>query len=92
MIDLSGKVALVTGGSRGVGRAICIQFGELGARVAVNYHSNQSAAQEVVAAIKAMGKGGDAIAVQGDVSKTDASTKGGKGYDRCFRAAGYPGQ
>jgi 3-oxoacyl-[acyl-carrier protein] reductase len=75
MIDLSGKVALVTGGSRGVGRAICIRFGELGARVAVNYHSNETAAQEVVAAIKAMGKGGDAIAVQGDVSKTDEAQK-----------------
>ena len=69
MIDLTNKVALVTGGSRGIGRAICLQFGQLGAKVAVNYHSNEAAAQEVVAAIKALGKG-DAIAVQGDVSKS----------------------
>ncbi|MBI1802029.1 MAG: 3-oxoacyl-ACP reductase FabG, partial [Chloroflexi bacterium] len=69
MIDLSGKVALVTGGSRGVGRAICLKLGEMGARVAVNFHTNALAAQEVVTAIKNMGKGGDAIAVQGDVSR-----------------------
>jgi 3-oxoacyl-[acyl-carrier protein] reductase len=74
MIDLTNKVALVTGGSRGIGRAICLQFGALGARVAVNYHSNEAAAQDVVAAIKAQGKG-DAIAVQGDVSKMDDATK-----------------
>jgi 3-oxoacyl-[acyl-carrier protein] reductase len=51
-----------------------LQFGALGARVAVNYHSNEAAAQDVVAAIKAQGKG-DAIAVQGDVSKMDDATK-----------------
>ncbi len=75
MIDLSGKVALVTGGSRGIGRAICLTFGSLGAKVAVNYLSHDAAAQEVAAAIKAMKNDGDALAVQGDVSKMDEAAK-----------------
>ncbi|MCA1554897.1 MAG: SDR family NAD(P)-dependent oxidoreductase, partial [Chloroflexi bacterium] len=74
MIDLTGKVALVTGGSRGLGRAIALTFGSLGAKVAVNYHSNESAAQEVVQQLKEGGKG-DALAVKGDVSKTDEAAK-----------------
>ena len=74
MIDLTGKVALVTGGSRGIGRAICVKLGSLGAKVAVNYHSNQAAAQAVVDEIKALNKG-DAIAVQGDVSRSDDALK-----------------
>ncbi len=65
MIDLTGRVALVTGGSRGIGRAIALRLAGLGAKVAVNYHSSQAAAEEVVQAIKA--QGGEAIAVQGDV-------------------------
>ena len=74
MIDLTNKVALVTGGSRGIGRAISLQLGALGAKVAVNYHNNATAAEEVVAAIKAAGKG-DALAVQGDVSKAEDANK-----------------
>ena len=70
MTDLSGKVALVTGASRGIGRAIAQKLGALGAKVAVNYQSNESAAREVVESIKATGKG-DALAVQGDVSRFD---------------------
>lgn len=67
MIEFNGKVALVTGASRGIGRAIAVRLGELGARVAVNYRSNADMAHEVIAEIKS--KGGEAIAVQGDVSK-----------------------
>ena len=66
MFDLSDKVALVTGGSRGIGRAVALALAERGARVAVNYLSNAQAAQEVVQQI-ACG-GGTAIAIQGDVS------------------------
>ncbi len=74
MIDLSGKVALVTGGSRGIGRAISLKFGALGARVAVNYSTSEAAAHEVVEAITSMGKG-DALAVKGDVSRSDEASR-----------------
>jgi 3-oxoacyl-[acyl-carrier protein] reductase len=66
MLSLAGKCALVTGGGRGIGRAICLLFGRLGARVAVNYVSDEAAAAEVVASIAAAG--GAAIAVRADVS------------------------
>ncbi len=69
MIDFNGKVALVTGASRGIGRAIAIRLGSLGASVAVNYNSSAAAAAEVVQAI--IDAGGKAIAIQGDVSKFD---------------------
>ena len=67
MINLTGKVALVTGASRGIGRACAIKLAGLGAKVVVNYNKNASAAEEVVAEIKQ--HGGEAIAVQGDVSQ-----------------------
>ncbi|MBI5032732.1 MAG: 3-oxoacyl-[acyl-carrier-protein] reductase [Chloroflexi bacterium] len=66
-MNLSGKVALVTGASRGIGRACALKLSSLGAKVVVNYSKNQAAADEVVAAIKA--NGCEAIAVQGDVSQ-----------------------
>ncbi|MEK3838401.1 SDR family oxidoreductase [Paenibacillus sp. FSL R7-0128] len=63
----NGKVAIVTGASRGIGRQIAIQLAGLGIKVAVNYSSNRGKADEVVQTIKE--SGGEAIAVQGDVSK-----------------------
>jgi 3-oxoacyl-[acyl-carrier protein] reductase len=63
---LEGRVSLVTGGSRGIGRAICLELGAAGARVGVNYATNAAAADEVVAAIQAAG--GEAVALQGDVA------------------------
>jgi len=67
MFDLSGKVALVTGGSRGIGRAISIALARQGAAVALNYISNKDAADAVVEEI--MAGGGTAIALQGDVAE-----------------------
>ncbi len=58
-------MALVTGGSRGIGRAVALKLASLGAKVAVNYRANEAAAQEVVKEIEA--QGGEAMAMQGDV-------------------------
>lgn len=66
MNKLDGKVAVVTGASRGIGRAIAVKLAAMGAKVVVNYHSNETAAREVLAIIRSAG--GDAIAVQADVS------------------------
>ena len=68
---LEGKVAVVTGGSRGIGRAIVEDLASNGAKVVVNYHSNADAAQEVVAGIVA--NGGTAVAIQADVSNFNAA-------------------
>jgi 3-oxoacyl-[acyl-carrier protein] reductase len=69
MIELTGKVALITGGSRGIGRAIAEKLAGLGASVVVNYHTNEAAANEVVEAIRQAG--GQAMAVQGDVRNAE---------------------
>ena len=65
-MQLKGKTAVVTGGSRGIGRAIALELASKGANVAVNYTKNSAAADAVVEEIKAMGKLG--IAVKADVS------------------------
>ena len=69
MIDLTDKVILVTGSSRGIGATIAQQLAASGAKVIVNYAGGKAAAEEVVLQIK--NKGGDAIALQADVSKTE---------------------
>ena len=68
---LSGKVALVTGGSRGIGRAIAIRLAAEGAKVAVNYAGNKAAAEEVKAIIEK--QGGTAHLIQADVSDASAA-------------------
>ncbi len=67
MSNLTGKVALVTGASRGIGSACAIKLAALGAQVVVNYNQNAQAAAQVVATIQQAG--GQAIAVQGNVSQ-----------------------
>ena len=72
-IDLSNKVALVTGASRGIGRAIALELAASGAKVVVNYRGQQQAADEVVAAIEQAG--GMATAVQADVAQSADSER-----------------
>jgi len=69
-MKLDGKTALVTGGSRGIGRAIALKLAKEGANVAVNYAGSAALANEVVEEIKQLGK--DAIAIQCDVSNGDS--------------------
>lgn len=70
---LAEKVAVVTGSSRGIGRAIALKLAGEGAKVVVNYHGNAGKAEEVVQAIKAAG--GNAIAIGADVSKAEEADK-----------------
>jgi 3-oxoacyl-[acyl-carrier protein] reductase len=66
---LTGQVAIVTGASRGIGKAIALELAKFGAKVVVNYASSSGAADQLVAQI--VGGGGEAIAVGADVSKAE---------------------
>jgi len=72
-VDLRDKVAVVTGASRGIGRAIALELAGLGASVVVNYRSNADAAAEVVEAVEA--EGGQAMAVQADVGDFEQAVR-----------------
>lgn len=71
--DATSRVALVTGGSRGIGRAVCLELARRGHPVAVNYATRADAAEEVVAEIEEMG--GKAMAVGADVADEDQVTE-----------------
>jgi 3-oxoacyl-[acyl-carrier protein] reductase len=71
MIDLSGKAALVTGGSRGIGRAIVLRLATQGADVAFTYKGNATAAAETMAAVEALGR--KAVAIQADASDPESA-------------------
>ncbi len=71
MIDLTGKTALVTGGSRGIGRAIVTRLATQGADVAFTYKGNAAAAAETVATVEGLGR--RALAIQGDASQPETA-------------------
>jgi 3-oxoacyl-[acyl-carrier protein] reductase len=71
VIDLAGKSALVTGGSRGIGRAIVLRLARQGADVAFSYRGNAAAAKDTAAAVEALGR--RALPVQADVTDPEAA-------------------
>jgi len=71
VIDLAGKSALVTGGARGIGRAIAVRLAAQGADVAFSYRGNAEAAAETVATVEALGR--RALAIQADVKEPEAA-------------------
>lgn len=73
MVELTGKVALVTGAAKGIGRASVEKLAHHGAKIAINYNSSARAAEELVALIQS--NGGEAVALQGDVSKFDQAQR-----------------
>ncbi|MDD4319963.1 MAG: 3-oxoacyl-[acyl-carrier-protein] reductase [Acidaminococcaceae bacterium] len=72
-MTLDGKVAFVTGGSRGIGKAIVLALANAGADIAINYAGNLTAAEEVAEQVTAMGR--KVILVQGDVANTTTATE-----------------
>ena len=73
MSKLTGKIAVVTGASKGIGAAIAAELGAAGATVVVNYSSSKAGADKVVSTIEAAG--GKAVAIQGDFSKPEDITR-----------------
>ncbi len=73
LIMLNGKVAVITGAGRGIGRAIALQFAEYGSKVVINYRSSITQVEELLSAIR--DAGGEAIAVQADISREEEAKK-----------------
>ena len=72
-VDLKGRVAIVTGGARDIGRAIVLKLAECGASVAVNYYSSADAAKALAAEVKS--RGGDAVAIRANVSEPKEASR-----------------
>src|SRR5262245_12345541 len=70
---LDGRVALVTGASRGIGRAIALELGRMGARIAISYLREEARANEAMAALTAAGV--TALAFRADISRSDEAQK-----------------
>lgn len=81
---LKGKCAIVTGGGRGIGKAIALKLAEQGANIVINYRNSEKEAEELVNAIDEMG--GSALAIKADVSKFDEAEKLIKGAQEKFGA------
>ena len=81
-MTMKGTVALVTGGSRGIGRAICLELARRGAAVAVNYAGNEAAARETVEACRALGVESEAF--RADVADPAACEELVKAVKDCF--------
>ena len=76
MFDLAGKIAVVTGGSRGIGRAVSVALAEAGAHVLINYRSNEEAAQETLRLIEEAGGTGELLGFDvADPESVDAAIK-----------------
>ncbi|MEP7158094.1 MAG: 3-oxoacyl-[acyl-carrier-protein] reductase [Chloroflexota bacterium] len=71
MIDLSGKAAVITGGSRGIGKAIALRLAQQGADICFSYRGNEEAAKKTVGEIEALGR--KALSVQADVTQPEAA-------------------
>ena len=70
MLELQDKIALVTGGSRGIGAAVCLALAKAGVDVAVNYRARRDGAERICSEIQVVGR--HAIAVQADASRSSA--------------------
>src|SRR5712692_8373269 len=71
-MSLTGKHALITGSSRGIGRGIALKLAENGVKIAVHYYQNESAANDTLAEIRK--RGSDGFLVQADVSRPEQIT------------------
>src|SRR4051794_21869771 len=87
-MKLGGEMALVTGASRGFGRAIAVRLARDGAAAVVNYAGNADAARQVVAEIESAG--GRAVAVQGDVARVADGASGSRRVGRAPRRRSAP--